>query len=82
MLTHDSVSLVICHRLIRALLFGQHGLISPLLQQFVTLRQLHYHTETHHPRDNMQPHMSTQVAEVQELYRAIHQNTAAISDHG
>ena len=65
MLNHDSVSLVVCHKLIRA----QYGLISPLLQQFVTLHEVHY-SGTHHPRDNMQPHMSTQVAEVQDLYRA------------
>lgn len=45
MLTHDSVSLVICHILIRA----QYGLISLLLQQFVTLHVVHY-SGTHHPR--------------------------------
>lgn len=60
-LDHDSVR----QELIRA----QSGLISPSLQQFVTLHEAHY-SGTHHPRDNMQPHMSTQVAEVQELYRA------------
>ncbi len=40
-----------------------------ILQQFVTLYEAHY-SSTHHPRDNMQPHKSTQIAEVQKLYRA------------
>lgn len=31
---------------------------------------MNYISGTHHPQDNIQPHMSTQVAKVQELYRA------------
>lgn len=55
MLNDGSVSLVICHKLITALLFDQYELISLLLQQSVTLHEFHY-SGALHSQDYMKPH--------------------------
>lgn len=65
MLNYEPVFLVVC-QMMGALPPDQYGLFSPLLQ-FVTLHGEQY-SGRHHPWDDMQPHMSTQVAK--ELYRA------------